>query len=58
MRNIYYFARKEDRNIKEKEVKKNVLKYQLFTNKKRSIKRVDESGNECEFPYEIIVYMD
>ena len=36
MRNIYYFARKEDRNIKG----------------------VDESGNECEFPYEIIVYMD
>ena len=34
MRNIYYFARKEDRNIKEKEVKKNGLKDQLLTNKK------------------------
>ena len=26
--------------------------------RQRLIKRVDESGNECEFPYEIIVYMD
>ena len=34
MRNIYYFARKEDRNIKEKEVKKNGLKDQLLTNEK------------------------
>ena len=34
MRNIYYFARKEDRNIKEKVVKKNGLKDQLLTNKK------------------------
>lgn len=58
MRNIYYFARKEDRDIKEKEVKKNSLKYQLHTNKKRSIKQIDKSGNECECPYEIIVYMD
>lgn len=58
MRNIYYFARKKDRDIKEKEVKKNGLKYQLYTNKKRSIKQIDKSGKEYECPYEIIVYMD
>lgn len=58
MRNIYYFARKEDRDIKEKEMKKNSLKYQLHTNKKRSIKQIDKSGDECGCPYEIIVYMN